>query len=63
MDGYLKPTIHEATLLHAIVACNTAASCMIHYCMQQNRIQHCCMQFCCIVYVDMLHATQLHRVC
>ena len=33
----IKPAIHDATLLHAIVA-----SCMIHY----------CMQHCCIVYVD-----------
>ena len=51
-DYNVKPIIHDATLLHAIVA-----SCMIHYCMQQNRMQHCCMQFYRIVYVEMLHAT------
>ena len=37
-----KPTIHDATKLHATVACNFVASCMLK----------CCVQLCCTVYVD-----------
>ena len=60
----LKPTIHDATKLHATVACNFVASCMLNF--PCNKVANnivacnfvascmlkCCVQLCCTVYVD-----------
>ena len=56
---YLKPTIHDATKLHATVACNFVALCMLNF--PCNKVANnivascmlkCCVQLCYTVYVD-----------
>ena len=63
--GSLKPTIHEATLLYATVACNKAAYTVQLCCMQQSCTQQCCMQFSCIQHIfscNMLHENNSIKV-
>ena len=50
----LKPTIHDATLLHATFACNKVACNKVTYTAQQ-----CCMQH---IACNTFHATMLHAI-
>ena len=59
----VKPTIHDATLLHVNVACNKVASCMLKFHATKvacNNVASCMVVFC---MQQMLHETKLHRVC
>ena len=60
LDNLFKPTIHDATKLHATVACNFVASCMLNF--PCNKVANnivacnfvascmlkCCVQLCCM---------------